>query len=443
MAFLDNVRFIPTAAGTADWTYLSVLTGGYQSPSAAGAVSGARYTVFALSSDGSGQWELSQGIYNSSTLTFARTTVLYNSNGTGTASGQSGAGTKINFASSPTISLVAIAEDLNSLAGSFAQFEFTATAGQTAFSGTDANGATLSYTVGFLLVFVNGWKINKADFTATDGVTITIGQALNAGDQVVMVAHGQFNVANALLSTNNLSDVVNIAQAIANLGVVGYAAAQALSSAQQLQARQNIGAAAKAWTIAVLDTSNSAWPVPTGTTEMEIEAWGGGGSGAGQTGGAQRGAGGAGGSYGYKYTTGTMDSTLNITIGAGGSSVSASAGNNGGATTIVGTNLGTLTAGGGNGPSGAGFSSSGGQSTGCSGPWTTTITGGDGTTAGPTTSPASGAYGLGGDAPRGGPGGKSNVGAGGQIPGGGGSGENNTGGGSGAGAHGRVIIRTR
>lgn len=52
----------------------------------------------------------------------------------------------------------------------------TASAGQTVFS--------LTYKVGFLSVFVNGARLSSADFTATDGTSVTIGTALNAGDNV-------------------------------------------------------------------------------------------------------------------------------------------------------------------------------------------------------------------------------------------------------------------
>jgi hypothetical protein len=107
-AFLDLCRFVPTAGGTTDWTYSSVV-GGCQSPSQAGAVNGLNYKVYAVSSDLT-QWEVSQGAYNLSTGTFPRTTVLYNSSGTGTAQG--GAGTKINFGAVPNVAIVGLAEDL-------------------------------------------------------------------------------------------------------------------------------------------------------------------------------------------------------------------------------------------------------------------------------------------------------------------------------------------
>lgn len=108
--FVDNCRFTPTAGGTTDWTFSAAVTG-YQSPALANALNGSSYKFLAISADLT-QWEMTQGNYNSGTGVFARTTVLYNSSGTGTAAGQSGAGTKINFIATPTVAIIAMAEDL-------------------------------------------------------------------------------------------------------------------------------------------------------------------------------------------------------------------------------------------------------------------------------------------------------------------------------------------
>lgn len=112
-AFLDNVKFNPTAGGTTDWTFSTAVTG-YQSPALGGVVNGTTYKYFAVSPDLS-QWEIGQGAYNTGTSVLPRTTVLYNSSGSGTATGQSGAGTKINFTNPPFVAIVSIKEDLISI----------------------------------------------------------------------------------------------------------------------------------------------------------------------------------------------------------------------------------------------------------------------------------------------------------------------------------------
>lgn len=111
-AFLDLCRFVASAGGTTDWTYSSTVSP-YISPTAAGAVNSRVYKVRAESADLT-QWEVSEGAYNSAGAgSFARTTVLYNSAGTGTL--QSGAGTKINFTLAPQVWVVASKRDLLSI----------------------------------------------------------------------------------------------------------------------------------------------------------------------------------------------------------------------------------------------------------------------------------------------------------------------------------------
>jgi len=58
---------------------------------------------------------------------------------------------------------------------------FTATAGQTTF--------TTSYTVGYIDVYLNGVRLSGADYTATNGTSVVIATALNAGDTVDVVQY--------------------------------------------------------------------------------------------------------------------------------------------------------------------------------------------------------------------------------------------------------------
>lgn len=112
-AWIDGCRFTPTAGSTTDWTFSAAVTG-YMSPALAGVTNGRVYKYRAESADLT-QWELGEGAYNTATGVLARTTVLYNSSGTGTASGQSGAGTKINFSTVPQVAVVALKEDMISI----------------------------------------------------------------------------------------------------------------------------------------------------------------------------------------------------------------------------------------------------------------------------------------------------------------------------------------
>ena len=84
-----------------------------------------------------------------------------------------------------------------------ATFEFVATAGQTVFSGADANSATLSYVAPALIVTLNGVRLRPGDdYTATNGTSITLISAAALNDELVVDAFGSFLVANTVdLST--------------------------------------------------------------------------------------------------------------------------------------------------------------------------------------------------------------------------------------------------
>jgi hypothetical protein len=78
---------------------------------------------------------------------------------------------------------------------SITSFEFTATAGQTAFTGTDANGVTLAFSVGLIQVFLNGVLLSPGDdYTPTAG-TVTLVSGAAVSDVLVVVAFASFQVA--------------------------------------------------------------------------------------------------------------------------------------------------------------------------------------------------------------------------------------------------------
>ena len=76
----------------------------------------------------------------------------------------------------------------------------SATAGQTAF--------TFNYNVNYLDVFINGVKLGAAEFTATNGTSITLGEACFAGDIVEFISYSVQGVGTGTVSsTNDLTDV--------------------------------------------------------------------------------------------------------------------------------------------------------------------------------------------------------------------------------------------
>ena len=78
----------------------------------------------------------------------------------------------------------------------------TAAGGETTLNGTDDNSVTLSYTVGYEQVYINGvLQARGGDYTASTGSSITGITALTAGDIVEILSWTPYSVANALTVT--------------------------------------------------------------------------------------------------------------------------------------------------------------------------------------------------------------------------------------------------
>jgi hypothetical protein len=74
--------------------------------------------------------------------------------------------------------------------GTATTYEFTATASQQTFSGTDDNSATLSYTAGNILVHRNGiLLVSTVDYTATNGTSINLQAGADSGDTISITAY--------------------------------------------------------------------------------------------------------------------------------------------------------------------------------------------------------------------------------------------------------------
>jgi hypothetical protein len=69
------------------------------------------------------------------------------------------------------------------------KFNYTATAAQTTFTGADANGTTLSYTPGNVLIHLNGFLLKETvDYTATNGTSIVLNSAADAGNELAITS---------------------------------------------------------------------------------------------------------------------------------------------------------------------------------------------------------------------------------------------------------------
>ena len=79
------------------------------------------------------------------------------------------------------------------------RFVYQATAGQTSFSGSDADSKVLAYQDGvYLDVYQNGVLLKPGtDYTATTGTTVVLVTGASLNDVVEMVAYDVFSVANS------------------------------------------------------------------------------------------------------------------------------------------------------------------------------------------------------------------------------------------------------
>ena len=75
-------------------------------------------------------------------------------------------------------------------------YVYTATSGQTTFSGADSNGNTLSYTVGAIQVYLNGALLTPtSDFTASTGTSVVLVTGALTSDTLTVLALGSFTVS--------------------------------------------------------------------------------------------------------------------------------------------------------------------------------------------------------------------------------------------------------
>ena len=79
------------------------------------------------------------------------------------------------------------------------RFIYQATAGQTSFSGSDANSLSLTYPDGeYVDVYQNGILLKPAtDYTATSGTTVVLVTGASANDVVEIIVYDTFSIANS------------------------------------------------------------------------------------------------------------------------------------------------------------------------------------------------------------------------------------------------------
>jgi hypothetical protein len=87
-----------------------------------------------------------------------------------------------------------------SVTGAYTRTSFTATGGQTTFS--------VTYTVGYVEVFLNGVLLNASDYTASNGTSVVLATAAGAGDIVETIAFSVSNVGTASAITGGAASQI-------------------------------------------------------------------------------------------------------------------------------------------------------------------------------------------------------------------------------------------
>ena len=99
-------------------------------------------------------------------------------------------------------------------AGVRQRYQYTATAGQTTFSGTDLGNLTLTYTDNnFVDVFQNGVLLKGGgnDYTATSGTSVVLATGASASDVIEIIVYDVFSVGNFYNRTDSDSRYLNVA----------------------------------------------------------------------------------------------------------------------------------------------------------------------------------------------------------------------------------------
>lgn len=186
--FVDVCRFNATSIGTGDFVVASAVTG-YQTPALAGAVNGTQYRYRAEIADLT-EWEVGYGVYTSGTVTLARTVVLYNSSGTGTGAGQSGAGSKVNFSGVPQVGIVLLAEDFiatGDIPGTQTNNSPTAGSIGELIGSTIASGSAVALTTG-TPANITSISLTAGDWDVFGAITYNYGGTTNVTIQLSSIS---------------------------------------------------------------------------------------------------------------------------------------------------------------------------------------------------------------------------------------------------------------
>ena len=94
-------------------------------------------------------------------------------------------------------------------------YYFDASGSETSITTATRPAVTISYTVGWVSVYLNGVRLHDTDYTATTGNSITGLADLSAGDGVIIEAAHTFSVSDSVPATGG-----TFSGAVTNTGLI-------------------------------------------------------------------------------------------------------------------------------------------------------------------------------------------------------------------------------
>jgi len=207
---------------------------------------------------------------------------------------------------------------------SFSRWRKIYSASASVITGVDDNSLSLSYTPGFEQVYLNGILLTKdEDYTATNSSTITLNQAVAINDVIEILSFQPFNIADTYTQTE--ADNKFLTQSSASTTYLTE------SGASETYLNKDVGYFYKQTLYFTSSgTFNKAEYPWLRAIKIRLVGGGGSGAGAGATTSSQgaAGSGGGGGGYAERFYTNinSLNSSITVTVGAGGT---VSAGGNG------------------------------------------------------------------------------------------------------------------
>ena len=183
--FANRVKVTSATTGTGTITLGSAVES-FQTFSDGGILDGnsVRYTIVDTN-----DWEVGTGVYTHSGTTMSRSLE------------ESSTGSLLNLSGQQEVFITTSATDIENLGSrSIDYFYFTATAGQTVFTGNDDNSNQLAFFEDNIIVFMNGIVLegNSQDYSVSGGNTVTLTAGAALSDEINIVAFKAFTLADTV-----------------------------------------------------------------------------------------------------------------------------------------------------------------------------------------------------------------------------------------------------